>query len=137
MTFFWAYVTRHICCCFDDKPSLRPPLSQVQRSGTEHQIALSSAQQDQIHEIFNLFDTDSGGTIDMGELDFAMSALGFRAKQADGSKESETDSEAKAALDAIAADGSAPGEDEEGDSSVGRCGNIPSGFICVDKELET
>jgi hypothetical protein len=39
----------------------------------------------------------------MGELDFAMSALGFRAKPGDGS---ETDSsEAKAALDAIAADG--------------------------------
>jgi hypothetical protein len=57
----------------------------------------------------------------MGELDFAMSALGFRATQANGSKESETDSEAKAALDAIAADGSAPREEKEGDSSVGRC----------------
>ncbi len=43
----------------------------------------------------------------MGELDFAMSALGFRAKKADGSKNTDTDSEAKAALDAIAADGSA------------------------------
>jgi hypothetical protein len=53
-----------------------------------------------------LFDTDGGGTIDMGELDFAMSALGFRAKKSDGS--SDSDSEAKAALDAIAADGSAP-----------------------------
>jgi Ca2+-binding EF-hand superfamily protein len=57
----------------------------------------------QIHEIFNLFDTDSGGTIDMQELDFAMSALGFLAKQAD------TDSDAKAALEDIAADGSEPG----------------------------
>ncbi len=43
----------------------------------------------------------------MGELDFAMSALGFRAKKSDGSKNTDTDSEAKAALDAIAADGSA------------------------------
>jgi hypothetical protein len=60
----------------------------------------------QISEIFNLFDTDGGGSIDLGELDFAMNALGFRAKQADGS--SDKDNEAKAALDAIAADGSVP-----------------------------
>ncbi len=32
----------------------------------------------QIREIFDLFDTDGGGTIDRGELDFAMSALGFQ-----------------------------------------------------------
>ena len=75
----------------------------------------------QIHEIFNLFDTDSGGTIDMGELDFAMSALGFRAKQADGSKQSETDSEAKAALEAIAADGSVPGRCEIRNGVRGAC----------------
>ena len=42
----------------------------------------------------------------MGELDFAMSALGFRAKKADGSSKSNKDNEANAALDAIAADGS-------------------------------
>ena len=41
----------------------------------------------------------------MGELDFAMSALGFRAKQADYSNDKDKDNEAKAALDAIAADG--------------------------------
>ncbi len=58
----------------------------------------------QIHEIFNLFDTDGGGTIDMGELDFAMSALGFSAKAG----HQQTDSEAKAALEAIAADGLEP-----------------------------
>jgi Ca2+-binding EF-hand superfamily protein len=62
----------------------------------------------QIHEIFNLFDTDGGGTIDLRELDFAMSALGFRAKKVDGSNQDNSDSEAKAALDAIVADGSAP-----------------------------
>ncbi len=32
----------------------------------------------QIREIFELFDTDGGGSIDRGELDFAMSALGFQ-----------------------------------------------------------
>jgi hypothetical protein len=45
----------------------------------------------------------------MGELDFAMSALGFRAKQADKSSHNEIGNEAKAALDAIAADGLVPG----------------------------
>ncbi len=75
------------------------------------QILLSygaCAQPWQIHEIFDLFDTDGGGSIDMGELDFAMSALGFRAKQANESKDKNRDNEANAALDAIAADGSAP-----------------------------
>ena len=50
--FYWAYVTRHICCCFDSMPSLRPALSQAQAAqrshgGAEHQIALSTAQQTQ------------------------------------------------------------------------------------------
>ncbi len=46
--FFWAYVTRHICCCFDSLPSLRQALPKAQLSGAEHQIALSSAQQGQV-----------------------------------------------------------------------------------------
>jgi Ca2+-binding EF-hand superfamily protein len=37
----------------------------------------------QIHEIFNLFDMDCGGTIDLQELNFAMNALGFSNKQGD------------------------------------------------------
>ena len=56
----------------------------------------------QIREVFNLFDADGGGTIDLQELDFAMSALGLQAKPA----YRETDSAAMAAWDAIAADGS-------------------------------
>ncbi len=32
----------------------------------------------QISEMFNLFDTDGGGSIDRKELEFAMDALGFR-----------------------------------------------------------
>jgi hypothetical protein len=71
----------------------------------------------QISEIFNLFDTDGGGTIDMGELDFAMNALGFRSTQA-GSND-DKDNEAQAALDAIAADGSVPSWRQE--EKVSRC----------------
>ena len=41
----------------------------------------------------------------MGELDFAMSALGFRATRKPGDNSETDSSEAKAALDAIAADG--------------------------------
>jgi Ca2+-binding EF-hand superfamily protein len=40
--------------------------------------ALSKAQADQIHEIFDLFDTDDTGCIEQRELQFAMSALGFQ-----------------------------------------------------------
>jgi Ca2+-binding EF-hand superfamily protein len=43
--------------------------------------ALSSAQASQICEIFELFDTDGGGSIDMKELQFAMIALGFHNKE--------------------------------------------------------
>jgi Ca2+-binding EF-hand superfamily protein len=42
------------------------------------QIALSPQQEAQIFEIFQLFDTDGGGTIDRGELSAAMYALGFK-----------------------------------------------------------
>jgi Ca2+-binding EF-hand superfamily protein len=48
---------------------------------TNHpKISLSNTQQKQIREVFNLFDTDGGGTIDRKELDFAMVALGFKSK---------------------------------------------------------
>jgi Ca2+-binding EF-hand superfamily protein len=40
---------------------------------------LSDAQEAQIREIYYLFDTDCGGTIDMQELNCAMIALGFQA----------------------------------------------------------
>jgi hypothetical protein len=60
----------------------------------------------QISEIFNLFDTDKGGSIDLRELDFAMNALGFQVKHSTG-VESKHSKKAKAAMNAIAADGSA------------------------------
>ena len=42
------------------------------------QIALSPQQEAHILEIFELFDTDGGGTIDRKELSAALYALGFR-----------------------------------------------------------
>ena len=63
----------------------------------------------QIREIFNLFDTDGMGTIDKGELDFAMNALGFHSKHSQhawGAKPNTKDvDEAQAAMDEIVADG--------------------------------
>ena len=44
-------------------------------------ISLSDTQRKQITEIFNLFDTDGGGTIDKKELGFALGALGFNSKK--------------------------------------------------------
>jgi Ca2+-binding EF-hand superfamily protein len=53
------------------------PAALVKVSPSFRQIALSPQQQAQIHEIFQLFDTDGGGTMDRGELSAAMYALGF------------------------------------------------------------
>jgi Ca2+-binding EF-hand superfamily protein len=54
------------------------PTALVQESPSIRQIALSQQQQAHILEIFQLFDTDGGGTIDRGELSAAMYALGFK-----------------------------------------------------------
>jgi Ca2+-binding EF-hand superfamily protein len=59
------------------------------------QISLSPAQQDQIRQIFELFDTDGGGSIDRSELEFAMTALGFHSQN----------NHAANLLDTIAGDG--------------------------------
>ena len=67
-----------------------------------YKIALSREQEVQIEEIFNLFDTDGGGSIDRKELDFAMMALGFQSKKS----KKKASSKAAAAMDAIMADGS-------------------------------
>jgi Ca2+-binding EF-hand superfamily protein len=45
---------------------------------TSHEIKLSDTQLAQIHEIFDLFDTDGGGSIDRRELELALVALGFQ-----------------------------------------------------------
>jgi Ca2+-binding EF-hand superfamily protein len=67
-----------------------------------YKIALSREQEVQIEEIFNLFDTDGGGSIDRKELDFAMMALGFQSKKS----KKKASNKAAAAMDAIMADGS-------------------------------
>ena len=62
---------------------------------------LSSAQQNQIREIFELFDTDGGGSIDKKELQFALSALGFQREKRMKDRSRETAD----LLDSILSDG--------------------------------
>jgi Ca2+-binding EF-hand superfamily protein len=70
-----------------------------------HQISLTKAQEDQIREIFELFDTDGSGFIDKKELEFAMMALGFQNKD-NQVKGREMDAAASSAmLDSILDDG--------------------------------
>ncbi len=78
--FYWTLLARHIARFFDSHPGSRPvpPEASVQISPSFRQIALSEQQQAQILEIFQLFDTDGGGTIGQGELSAAMYALGFK-----------------------------------------------------------
>jgi hypothetical protein len=77
--FYWILVMRHMIRLFELRPHLRPPpLPPAADAVGNHKIALSEAQSSQIREIFELFDTDGGGSIDRGELDFAMVALGFQ-----------------------------------------------------------
>ena len=79
--FYWALVVRHLLFCFDMRPELcpLPPPPPPGQMIEKYHISLSEAQQAQIREVFNLFDTDGGGTIDRGEMDLAMVALGFHA----------------------------------------------------------
>ena len=86
LVFFWTLVARHISRGFDTRPYLRPPMPQTWTQpalvdtgpGAGDQLTLSEAEESQIKDIFLLFDTDGGGTIDMRELGFAMVALGFQ-----------------------------------------------------------
>ncbi len=79
--FYWTLVARLMSRQFDSNPQLRPvttmPLPEAFEPVT-FQLLLSSAQKDQIREIFELFDTDGEGSIDKTELEFAMAALGFK-----------------------------------------------------------
>jgi Ca2+-binding EF-hand superfamily protein len=76
--FYWTLVARHISRCIDKDPRLKPQTLPTLEASNRLQIALSSTQEAQIREIFELFDTDGGGTIDRHEIDFAMVALGFQ-----------------------------------------------------------
>ena len=83
MIFFWTLIARHLCNCFDMNPDLvpPPPLPPLPPDfAATHQIALSASQKAQIADVFDLFDTDGGGTIDQRELDYALVALGFQSK---------------------------------------------------------
>jgi hypothetical protein len=81
LVFFWTLVARHIARCFDSLPHLRPPPPAPADAGEGAGAAsrLMEGRESQIREIFLLFDTDGGGTIDARELGFAMIALGFQA----------------------------------------------------------
>ncbi len=80
-TFFWTLLVRNILQYFDANPHKRPKIPQQlydDKSSAGSAVALSEQQEKQIQEIFDLFDTDGGGSIDSRELDAAMFALGFQ-----------------------------------------------------------
>ncbi len=102
-------MARHLTRCFDNSPHLRPQLDSSTMPGmpavASHKIILTKAQEDQISEIFALFDTDGGGSIDRKELEFAMMALGFQ-NQDNQAKGKAIQADASCALlDSIVADG--------------------------------
>ncbi len=78
VVFYWTLLARHISHYFDCNPKERPELPQQEEPRVSPQISLSKQQEAHILEIFELFDTDGGGTIDMQELSAAMYALGFK-----------------------------------------------------------
>ena len=80
VVFYWTLLARHVSQHFDTHPDRKPILEADKRP--QHQITLSPQQEEHIRRIFELFDTDGGGTIDRKELRAAMYALGFQsAKQ--------------------------------------------------------
>ena len=79
--FFWSLLARHISRYLEKHPELRPPASKIHVEKSKS-LELSTQQEAHIKEIFDLFDTDGGGTIDAEELNSAMFALGFRSKGA-------------------------------------------------------
>jgi calcium-binding protein CML len=88
---------------FDIDPSLRPKVNPAISRPAKHIIQLTKQQIAQIEDIFNLFDTDGGGSIDRRELNFALVALGFkdRGRASGKMKKSKNDS----MVESIAADG--------------------------------
>jgi Ca2+-binding EF-hand superfamily protein len=76
--FYWTLLARQISHYFDSNPKERPVLQRHEETRVSRQIALSEQQEAHILEIFELFDTDGGGTIDRQELSAALYALGFK-----------------------------------------------------------
>jgi hypothetical protein len=85
VVFFWVQTVRNVLRGFETRPhllKLQPPPAPGARVVDEsHHITLSATQEAQIREIFELFDTDGGGTIDRRELEFAMVAMGFQSER--------------------------------------------------------
>ena len=102
--FFWTLVARQISRCIDKDPRLKPESLPIVNATSQSQITLSSTQEAQIREIFELFDTDGGGTIDRKEIDFAMVALGFQSADEKPSRGQRHLSSTEI-LDEVAADG--------------------------------
>jgi centrin-1 len=80
--FFWILLVRQIMQYYDAYPEKSPkhPLKRLIHGETLEpaSINISDEEQMQIKDIFDLFDTDGGGSIDGNEMDAAMFALGFR-----------------------------------------------------------
>ena len=75
MVFFWTLLARQISRCFDLEPARRPAVRRA--CAAQLRVPISAREEAQIREVFELFDTDGGGTIDRDELASAMCALGF------------------------------------------------------------
>ncbi len=91
MVFYWTLLARHISKYFEANPDLKP----VARARSSRPVNLSAQQEEQIKEIFNLFDTDGGGTMDRQELKVAMTAMGFQDTRKDQGKHRGSDGELK------------------------------------------
>jgi calcium-binding protein CML len=104
--FFWTQIVRQLLFAFDKLPQhLMPvptPIGDELQISDFKKTALSQSQAAQIHEIFDLFDTDDTGTIDGEELQFAMSALGF---QTEGSANEKSHQEEQEMVNTLISDG--------------------------------
>ena len=94
--FFWTLLVRKIVHSFETDPDSRPnlvplpqhlkdklgsaPLSSI--TADESIYEFSAEQQEQIKDMFQIFDSDCSGTIESHELGPALLALGFHSKQA-------------------------------------------------------
>jgi Ca2+-binding EF-hand superfamily protein len=101
--FFWILLVRQILRYYDLKPESRPVTKGAAHKSLEvSAIELSQQEQEQIKDIFELFDTDGGGSIAASELDVAMFALGFKtpkhiqtARSSQSAHQSDMDSDLK------------------------------------------
>jgi centrin-1 len=83
--FFWTLLARQISEFFYEHPEFRPAvMPSIEARKQSPHIGLSQQQEDQIKEIFDLFDTDGSGAMDRRELTMAMFALGFQTVGKDG-----------------------------------------------------